>query len=93
LDIADFRVVYEIDTQTNKTVLLNSLPILINRYTITGIVVLLSLIFAYFTLNKNKIEEESTIGLKQLPLPTQIVLQRVYYVLILSERVFRLTIN
>lgn len=81
MDIADFRVVYEIDTQTNKTVLLNSLPILINRYTITGIVVLLSLIFAYFTLNKNKIEEESTIGLKQLPLPTQIVLQRVYYVL------------
>lgn len=70
MDITSFIPTYQYNEVEEKSSLINLLPIVINQYTLTGIVILGAFFFLYTVLGKHSIKEEETIGLKDIPQPT-----------------------
>lgn len=83
MDLRDFTpsLVYDLEEEKNK--LVDVLPILINQYTITGIVILLSFFFLYTLSAKKPMLEEETIGLKGIQQPTSGEIHKVLAILLL----------
>lgn len=84
MDIIFFSPEFDYNPKDETSTLLNAVPIILNSYTITGIVVLLAFGFAYYTLQKHPIEESDTIGFKSFSLPTTANLKTVFYTLIIT---------
>ncbi|WP_413513059.1 DUF2339 domain-containing protein [Myroides odoratus] len=82
MDIRTFNPTLEYNEIEEKSVLINLLPLLINQYTLTGIVILLSFFFIYYVLGKKPILEEETLGLKAIQQPTSQQMQKIVYILL-----------
>lgn len=69
MDIRSFSptLLYNIEEEKNK--IGEILPIVLNQYTITGIVILLSFFFIYYLTGKKAVNEGDTIGLKGIRQP------------------------
>lgn len=70
MDIRSFNPTLIYDIEADKTSIVEILPIAINQYTLTGIVILLSFFFIYYITGKTPVVEEDTIGLKGMQQPT-----------------------
>ncbi|MBB1139816.1 DUF2339 domain-containing protein [Myroides sp. WP-1] len=70
IDIRSFSPTFEYQEATESTVLAHLLPIIVNQYTLTGIVMLIAFLFVYQCAKKSQLEEEDTIGLKSITQPT-----------------------
>ncbi|MDR0230402.1 MAG: DUF2339 domain-containing protein [Flavobacteriaceae bacterium] len=84
MDIIFYSPEFDYNPKDETSTLLNAVPIILNSYTITGIVVLLAFGFAYYTLHKHPVEESETIGFKSFSLPTTTDLKTVFYALIVT---------
>ena len=67
MDIRSFGPVFEYNEESGITLLVQLLPIVVNQYTLTGMVVFLAFFFVYRIASRVVIEEGDTIGLKSLP--------------------------
>lgn len=70
MDIRSFSptVLYNPEEETNR--IGDLLPIVLNQYTVTGIVILLSFFFLSYLTSKTSVKEEDTLGLKGMQQPT-----------------------
>lgn len=82
MDIRTFNPTLEYNEVEEKSILINLLPLLVNQYTLTGIVILLSFFFTYYVLGKKPILEEETLGLKAIQQPTSQQMQKIVYILL-----------
>lgn len=83
MDLRDFTPNLVYNLEEDKNVLLDVLPIMINQYTVTGIVILLSFFFIYTVAAKKPIQEEETIGLKGIQQPTSGEIHKALAILLL----------
>lgn len=77
MDIRSFNPTLIYDIEEDKNSIVDILPIIINQYTLTGIVILLSFFFIYYITGKKPVVEEDTIGLKGMQQPTSAEIHKV----------------
>lgn len=83
IDLRDFTPKLMYNIEEDKNVLIEVLPIVINSYTLTGLVIMLSFFFVYTFAAKKAIPEEETTGLKGIQQPTSAEVHKVLAVLLL----------
>ncbi|QQU03601.1 DUF2339 domain-containing protein [Myroides odoratus] len=83
MDIRSFNPTLIYDIEEDKNSIVDILPIVINQYTLTGIVILLSFFFIYYITGKKPVVEEDTIGLKSMQQPTSAEIHKVLTSLLL----------
>ncbi|MDR0223591.1 MAG: DUF2339 domain-containing protein [Myroides odoratus] len=83
MDIRSFNPTLIYDIEEDKNSIVDVLPIIINQYTLTGIVILLSFFFIYYITGKKPVVEEDTIGLKSMQQPTSAEIHKVLTSLLL----------
>ncbi|MDH6602469.1 putative membrane protein [Myroides gitamensis] len=83
IDIRSFNPTLIYDIEQDKNSIVDILPIVINQYTLTGIVILLSFFFIYYITGKKPVVEEDTIGLKSMQQPTSAEIHKVLTSLLL----------
>lgn len=83
MDIRSFNPTLIYDIEEDKNSIVDILPIIINQYTLTGIVILLSFFFIYYITGKKPVVEEDTIGLKSMQQPTSAEIHKVLTSLLL----------
>lgn len=83
MDIRSFNPTLIYDIEEDKNSIVDVLPIIINQYTLTGIVILLSFFFIYYITGKKPVVEEDTIGLKGMQQPTSAEIHKVLTSLLL----------
>lgn len=83
MDIRSFNPTLIYDIEEDKNSIVDVLPIIINQYTLTGIVILLSFFFIYYITGKKPVVEEDTIGLKGMQQPTSAEIHKVLASLLL----------
>ncbi|WP_353102217.1 DUF2339 domain-containing protein [Myroides odoratus] len=83
MDIRSFNPTLIYDIEEDKNSIVDILPIVINQYTLTGIVILLSFFFIYYITGKKPVVEEDTIGLKGMQQPTSAEIHKVLASLLL----------
>ena len=83
MDIRSFNPTLIYDIEEDKNSIVDILPIIINQYTLTGIVILLSFFFIYYITGKKPVVEEDTIGLKGMQQPTSAEIHKVLTSLLL----------
>lgn len=83
MDIRSFNPTLIYDIEEDKNSIVDVLPIIINQYTLTGIVILLSFFFIYYITGKKTVVEEDTIGLKGMQQPTSAEIHKVLTSLLL----------
>lgn len=83
IDIRSFNPTLIYDIEEDKNSIVDILPIVLNQYTLTGIVILLSFFFIYYITGKKPVIEEDTIGLKGMQQPTSAEIHKVLTSLLL----------
>ncbi|MGG5507021.1 MULTISPECIES: DUF2339 domain-containing protein [unclassified Myroides] len=76
LDIRSFNPSFEYHEATDSMVLVHILPLIVNQYTLTALVVLVAFFFVYQCARKSSIKEEDTIGLKSTRQPSTKEIQK-----------------
>ena len=84
MDSTSFIPTYTYNEVEEKSTLVDLLPIIINQYTVTGIVILGAFFFAYTLLGKHPIKEEETLGLKSIPQPTSREMKNTVRILLIA---------